>query len=143
MQFVIQSRFISHVTRAYISCNTEPDVRIRGFSFIFQMDTEDMAAHVSILYMNLISLMPGKEVRVELIDRVSYSIHLVVIARPKYTQKYLFRVITALVLVIVNEQIYQCKIARTLAMDYLISRLCHNMFIPKYVYFSNLHSPSL
>ena len=143
MQYVIQSRFIYYVTRAFISRNTEPDVCIRGFSFIFQMDTEDMAAPVSILYTNLISLMPGKKVRVELIVQVSYSIHLVVIAGPKCTQKYLFGVMTASVLVIVNEQIYQCKIVRTLAMDYLISRLCHDMFIPKFVYFSNQHSPSL
>ena len=78
--------------------------------------------------------MPGKKVRVELIVQVSYSIHLVVIVDPKYTQKYVFGVMTASVLVIVNEQIYQCKIVRTLTMDYLISRLCHNMFIPKFVY---------
>ena len=59
--------------RAFISRNTEPDVCIRGYSFIFEMDTEDMAASVSILYTNLISLMPDKKVRVELIVRVSYN----------------------------------------------------------------------
>ena len=73
MQYVIQSRFIYHVIWAFISRNTEPDVCIRGFSFIFEMDTEDMAASVSILYTNLISLMPDKKVRVELIVWVSYN----------------------------------------------------------------------
>ena len=72
MQYVIQSRFIYHVIRAFISRNTEPDVCIRGFNFIFEMDTKDMAASVSILYPNLISLMPDKKVRVELIVWVSY-----------------------------------------------------------------------
>ena len=67
MQYVIQSRFIYHVIRAFISRNTEPDVCIRGFSFIFEMDTEDMAASVSIHYTNLISPMPDKTVPVELI----------------------------------------------------------------------------
>ena len=44
MQYVIQSRFIYHVIWAFISRNTEPDVCIGGFNFIFEMDTEDMAA---------------------------------------------------------------------------------------------------
>ena len=95
MQYVIQSRFIYRVIRAFISRNTEADVCIRGFSFIFEMDTEDMAASVSILYTNLTSLMPGKKVRVELIVRVPYSIHLVVIVGPKCAQKYTFGVMTA------------------------------------------------
>ena len=73
MQYVIQSRFIYHVIRAFISRNTEPDVYIRGFNFIFEMDTKDMAASVSILYPNLISLKPDKKVRVELIVWVSYN----------------------------------------------------------------------
>ena len=73
MQYVIQSRFIYHVIRAFIPRNTEPDVCIRGFNFIFEMDTKDMAASVSILYPNLISLMPDKKVHVELIVWVSYS----------------------------------------------------------------------
>ena len=73
MQYVIQSRFTYHVIRAFISRNTELDVSIRGVSFIFEMDTEDMAASVSILYTNLISLMPDKKVRVELIVWVSYN----------------------------------------------------------------------
>ena len=73
MQYVIQSRFTYHMIRAFISRNTELDVSIRGVSFIFEMDTEDMAASVSILYTNLISLMPDKKVRVELIVWVSYN----------------------------------------------------------------------
>ena len=73
MQYVIQSRFIYHVIRAFISRNTEPDVCICGFNFIFEMDTKDKAASVSILYPNLISLMPDKKVRPELIVWVSYS----------------------------------------------------------------------
>ena len=73
MQYVIQSRFIYHVIRAFMSRKTEPDVCIRGFNFIFEMDTKDMAASVSILYPNLISLMPDKKVRVKLIVWVSYS----------------------------------------------------------------------
>ena len=73
MQYVIQSRFTYHVIRAFISRNTELDVSIRGVSFIFEMDTEDMAASVSILYTNLISLMPDKKVRVELIVWVSHN----------------------------------------------------------------------
>ena len=43
------------------------------------MDAEDMAAFVSILRTNLISLMPDKKVRVELSVLVPYNIHLVVI----------------------------------------------------------------
>ena len=74
MQCVIQSRFIYHVIRTFIS-RTEPDVCIRGFSFIFEMDTEDMAASVSILHTNLISLMPDEKVCVELIVRVPYNIY--------------------------------------------------------------------
>ena len=142
-QYVIQSRFIYHVIRAFISRNTEPDVCIRGFSFIFEMDTKDMAASVSILYTNLISLMLGMKVRVELIARVSYSIHLVVIAGPKCAPKYTFGMMTALVVLnIVNEQIYQWEILWTLAMDYLIFSLCHNMFILKFVCFSiYIHPP--
>ena len=73
MQYVIQSRFTYHVIRAFISRNTELDVSIRGVSFIFETDTEDMAASVSIIYTNLISLMPDKKVRVELIVWVSYN----------------------------------------------------------------------
>ena len=73
MQYVIQSRFTYHVIRAFISRNTELDVSIRGVSFIFEMDTENMAASVSILYTNLISIMPDKKVRVELIVWVSYN----------------------------------------------------------------------
>ena len=58
MQYVIQSRFIYHVIRPFLSRNTKPDVCIRGFSFIFELDTEYMAASVSILYTNLMNLMP-------------------------------------------------------------------------------------
>ena len=83
MQYVIQSRFIYHVIRAFVSHNTEPDVCIRCFSFIFEMDAENMAASVSILHTNLILLMPDKIVPVELIMLVPYNIHMVVIARPR------------------------------------------------------------
>ena len=69
--------------RTFISRNTEPDVCIRDFSVIFEMDTEDMAASVSILHTNLISLMPDEKVRVELIVRVPYNIYLVVTAGPR------------------------------------------------------------
>ena len=69
--------------RTFKSRNTEPDVCIRGFSVIFEMDTEDMAASVSILHTNLISLMPDEKVRVELIVRVPYNIYLVVTAGPR------------------------------------------------------------
>ena len=44
IQYVIESRFIYHVIRSFASHKTEPDV----CSFIFEMDTEDMAASVSI-----------------------------------------------------------------------------------------------
>ena len=80
MQYVIQSRFIYLMIRAFITLNTEPDVCIRGFSFIFEMDTEDMAVSVSILHMNLISIMPDEKVCVELIVRVPYTIYMVVTA---------------------------------------------------------------
>ena len=83
IQYVIQSRFIYHVIRTFISRNTEPDVCIRGFSVIFEMDTEDMAVSVSILHTNLISLMPDEKVCVELIVRVPYNIYLVVTAGPR------------------------------------------------------------
>ena len=67
MQYVIQSGFIYHVIRAFVSRNSEPDVCIRDFSFIFDMDAENMAASISILHTNLILLMPDKMVSVELI----------------------------------------------------------------------------
>ena len=73
IQYVMQSQFTYHVIRAFISRNTELDMSIRGVSFISEMDTEDMAASVSILYTNLISLMPDKKVPVELIVWVSYN----------------------------------------------------------------------
>ena len=77
IQYVIQSRFIYHVIRTFISRNTEPDVCIRGFSFIFEMDTENMAASVSILHTNY------EKVCVELIVRVPYNIYWVVTAGPR------------------------------------------------------------
>ena len=83
MQYVIQSRFTYHVIRAFISRNTEPDVCIRGFSFIFEMDTEDLAASLSILNTDLKSLMPDEKVCVELIVRVPYYIYMVVTAGPR------------------------------------------------------------
>ena len=81
MQYVIQSLFIYHVIRAFVSRNTEPDVCIRAFSFIFEMDAENMAASVSILHTNLILLMPDKIVPDKML--VPYNIHMVVIARPR------------------------------------------------------------
>ena len=74
---------LPYVIRTFISRNTEPDVCIRGFSVIFEMDTEDMAASVSILHTNLISLMLDKKVCVELTVRVPYNIYLVVTAGPR------------------------------------------------------------
>ena len=49
---------INHDTRAFICRNIEPDMCIRGFSFIFEMNAEGMAASVSILCVNLLFLMP-------------------------------------------------------------------------------------
>ena len=69
--------------RAFVSRNTEPDACISGFSFIFEMDAENMAASVSILHTNLILLMSDKIVPVELIMLVPYNIHMVIIARPR------------------------------------------------------------
>ena len=83
MQYIIQSRLTYHVIRAFISRNTELDVSIRGVSFIFEMDTEDMAPSVSIFHTNLIPLMPDEKVRVELIVPVQYNIYLVVAAGPR------------------------------------------------------------
>ena len=42
---------------AFISHDIEPDVCIRGFSFIFEVDSEEMTAFVSILRTDLTSLM--------------------------------------------------------------------------------------
>ena len=58
IQYVIQSQFVQHVIRALTSHKTEPDMCIYGSSFIFEMDTKDMAASVSIPWTNVISLMP-------------------------------------------------------------------------------------
>ena len=74
---------IDHVIQAFISRDIEPDVCIRGFSFILKMDAEDMVVFANILRTNLISLMPAKKVRAELSVRVPYNIHLVVIAEPR------------------------------------------------------------
>ena len=46
------------------------------------MDTEDMAASVSILHTNLISLVPDEKMRVELVVQVQYNIYLVVTTGP-------------------------------------------------------------
>ena len=50
MQYVIQSLFIHHVIRAFISRNTEPDVCIRSFSYIFEVDFEDVSVCKYSLY---------------------------------------------------------------------------------------------
>ena len=54
------TRVIHHVIRAFISRGVEPDVYIRGFSFIFEEESEEMAAFVSILRRHLTSLMAFK-----------------------------------------------------------------------------------
>ena len=46
-----------HVIQAFISRDIEPDICIRSFSFIFEMDAEYKAASVSILPANLAFLM--------------------------------------------------------------------------------------
>ena len=68
---------------ASIFRDIEPEVCIRGFSFIFELDAENMAAFVSILHTNLIFRMPDKTVAVELIVLVPYNIQMVVTAGPK------------------------------------------------------------
>ena len=50
-----KTRVIYHVILAFISHDIEPDVCIRGFSFIFEVDFEEMAAFVSILF-NIINV---------------------------------------------------------------------------------------
>ena len=52
-----KTRVIYHVILAFISHAIEPDVCIQGFSFIFEVDFEEMAAFVSILRTDLILLM--------------------------------------------------------------------------------------
>ena len=52
-----KTRVIYHVILAFISHDIEPDVCIRGFSFIFEVDSEEMTAFVSILRTDLTSLM--------------------------------------------------------------------------------------
>ena len=69
--------------QALISRDIEPGVCNRGFSFILEMEAEEMAAFVSILRTNLISLMAENNVWVELIVRVPENIHLVVITEPR------------------------------------------------------------
>ena len=61
----------------------EPDVCIRRFSFIFEMDAESMIAPLSVLHTNLIPIMPAKIVPVELIVLVMYNIHTAAIAGPR------------------------------------------------------------
>ena len=51
-----KTRAIYHVILAFISHDIEPDVCIRGFCFIFEMDSEEMAAFVGILRTDLTSL---------------------------------------------------------------------------------------
>ena len=52
-----KTRIIYHVILAFISHDIEPDVCIRDFSFIFEVDFEEMAAFVSILRTDLTLLM--------------------------------------------------------------------------------------
>ena len=52
-----KTRVINHVILAFISHDIEPDVCIRGFSFIFEVDFEEMSAFVSILRSDLTPLM--------------------------------------------------------------------------------------
>ena len=61
-----------------IFCDIEPEVCIRSFSLIFELDAENMAASVSILHTNLIFRMRDKIVPVELIVLVPYNIQMVV-----------------------------------------------------------------
>ena len=43
--------------RTFVSRDIEPDVRTGGFSFIFEVDSEEVAVFVSILRGNLTSAM--------------------------------------------------------------------------------------
>ena len=52
-----KTRIIYHVILAFISHDIEPDVCIGDFSFIFEVDFEEMAAFVSILHTELTLLM--------------------------------------------------------------------------------------
>ena len=51
-----KTRVTYHVILAFIFHDIEPDVYIRGFSFIFEVDFKEMAAFVSILRRDLTSL---------------------------------------------------------------------------------------
>ena len=62
--------------------DNEPDMCVRGFIFIFEMNAGNMTTSVSILRVNLTFLMPvypGGEVRVEPIVQVSNNSYRVVI----------------------------------------------------------------
>ena len=50
------ARVIYHVIWAFISHDIKLYVCIRGFSFIFEVDSEEMAAFVNILHTDLTSL---------------------------------------------------------------------------------------
>ena len=72
------AQVISHVIRSFISRDIEPEVWIRGFSFILEI--AEIAAFANILRTNLKSVMADKKLRVELIVRVPDNIHLVIFA---------------------------------------------------------------
>ena len=63
MRYLIKRGLLITWSGAFISHDIEPGVCIRGFSFIFEVDFEEMSAFVSILRSDLtllMSLLPDK-----------------------------------------------------------------------------------